>query len=100
MFVLHHSSQQSSLCRSPASSKYCSIPLVLIKGFSCHLFHPRYQTTLAMWAQHPTTLAPALHVQYQPKSIKKYTGTYNSMLTIFECCVIINKNNQENISIC
>ena len=29
-------------------------------------WYPRYQMMLTMCAQHPTTLAPTLHVQYHP----------------------------------
>ena len=31
-----------------------------------HRWYPRYQIMLAMYEQHPTTLATTLHVQYHP----------------------------------
>jgi hypothetical protein len=41
-------------------------------------FH-QYQTTLATWAQHPTVLAPILHVQYHPVTLLELNSTDESL---------------------
>lgn len=48
--------------------------------------YPRYQRTLATWAQHPTTRAPTLHVQYQPLISPSKVKWMNAVWrTLLEC---------------